>query len=275
LNLDHRQLTFLVFLASYLHRELVPGAAYTEVPANVFWREFMRVTFFVLLLAVLASAQSTPAVKSDAGSTASPNTTSELTIPSGTKVPVELKHAVSSKGTREGDGVYAETTFPVVANGRVLIPAGTFVQGRISQIKRGGRIKGRAEVLMHFTTLIYPSGYTVLLPGAVENAPGVDKTSVKDSEGTIRSDSQKGEKIGTVATSAGTGAVVGGLSDGGKGALIGAGVGGAIGTAIAMLTRGNDVKMDAGTTLEIVIQRDVPLDASRVPTTTRALSSQQ
>jgi hypothetical protein len=235
----------------------------------------MRVAFFVLLLAVLASAQSTPAVKSDAGSTASPNTTSELTIPSGTKVPVELKHAVSSKGTREGDGVYAETTFPVVANGRVLIPAGTFVQGRISQIKRGGRIKGRAEVLMHFTTLIYPSGYTVLLPGAVENAPGVDKTSVKDSEGTIRSDSQKGEKIGTVATSAGTGAVVGGLSDGGKGALIGAGVGGAIGTAIAMLTRGNDVKMDAGTTLEIVIQRDVPLDASRVPTTTRALSSQQ
>jgi hypothetical protein len=235
----------------------------------------MRVTFCVLLLAVLASAQSTPAVKPDAGSTAAPNTTNELTIPSGTKVPVELKHAVSSKGTREGDGVYAETTFPVVSNGRVLIPAGTFVQGRISQIKRGGRIKGRAEVLMHFTTLIYPSGYTVLLPGAVENAPGVDKTSVKDGEGTIRSDSQKGEKIGTVATSAGTGAVVGGLSDGGKGALIGAGVGGAIGTAIAMLTRGNDVKMDAGTTLEIVIQRDVPLDASRVPTTTRAVSSQQ
>ncbi|HXR16349.1 MAG TPA: hypothetical protein VN777_09035 [Terriglobales bacterium] len=235
----------------------------------------MRITFFVLLLAVLASAQSTPAVKPDAATTATPTTTSELTIPSGTKVPVELKHAVSSKGTREGDGVYAETTFPVVANGRVLIPAGTFVQGRISQIKRGGRIKGRAEVLMHFTTLIYPSGYTVLLPGAVENAPGVDKTSVKDNEGTIRADSQKGEKIGTVATSAGTGAVVGGLSDGGKGALIGAGVGGAIGTAIAMLTRGNDVKMDAGTTLEIVIQRDVPLDASRVPTTTRALSSQQ
>jgi hypothetical protein len=103
----------------------------------------------------------------------------------------------------------------------------------------------------------------------------VDKTSVKDEEGTIRSDSQKGEKIGTVASTAGTGAVVGGLSNGGKGALIGAGVGGAVGTAIAMLTRGNDVKLDAGTTLEIVIQRDVPLDASRVPTTTRAYSSPQ
>ena len=235
----------------------------------------MRVTLAVLLLAVLASAQSSPATKPDAAATSSPNTASELTIPSGTKFPVELKHAVSSKGTREGDGVYAETTFPVVANGRVLIPAGTYVQGRVSHIQRGGRIKGRAEVLMHFTTLIYPSGYTVLLPGAVENAPGVDKTGIKDEEGTIRSDSQKGEKIGTVASTAGTGAVVGGLSNGGKGALIGAGVGGAVGTAIAFLTRGNDVKLDAGTTLEIVIQRDVPLDASRVPATTRTYPSPQ
>ena len=184
---------------------------------------------------------------------------------------VALKHAISTKGTRaRATAFYAETTFPVVANGRVLIPAGTYVQGRVSHIERGGHIKGRAEVLMHFTTLIYPSGYTVLLPGAVENAPGVDKTSVKDEEGTIRSDSQKGQKIGTVASSAGTGAVVGGLSSGGKGALIGAGVGGAVGTAIALLTRGNDVKLDAGTTLEIVIQREVALDASRVPATTRS-----
>ncbi len=231
----------------------------------------MRV-LFVLLLAALVSAQSTPAAKPDPAATAA---ATELTIPAGTKVPVALKHAVSSKGTHEGDGVYAETTFPVVANGRVLIPAGTFVQGRISHIQRGGRLKGRAEVLMHFTTLIYPSGYTVFLPGAVENAPGVDKTSVKDGEGTIRSDSQKGEKIGTVASSAGTGAVVGGISHGGEGALVGAGVGGAIGTAITMLTHGNDVKMDAGTTLEIVIQREVPLDSSRIPTTTRAYSSAQ
>jgi type IV secretory pathway VirB10-like protein len=128
----------------------------------------MRVLFGVLFLAALAWAQSNPATKPDAGASASSNTASELTIPAGTKVPVALKHAVSSKGTREGDAVYAETTFPVVANGRVLIPAGTYVQGRISHIQRGGRIKGRAEVLMHFTTLIYPSGYTVLLPGAVE-----------------------------------------------------------------------------------------------------------
>jgi type IV secretory pathway VirB10-like protein len=201
---------------------------------------------------------------SDPAKPASAASTNAVIIPAGTKVPVALKHAISTKSAREGDAVYAETTFPVVENGRILIPAGTYVQGKISQVQRAGRIKGRAEVLMHFTTLIYPSGYTVVLPGSVENVPGAEKTSMKGNEGTIRADSQKGEKIGTVASTAGTGAVVGGLSRGGKGALIGAGIGGGVGSVIAMLTRNNEVKLDAGTTLEMVIQREVPLELNRI-----------
>jgi hypothetical protein len=247
----------------------------------------MRILLVMYCVAGLAWAQSAPGVASTPASNAvsnpatstttptAPDAAPTLMIPAGTKVPVQLKHAISTHGTRAGDAVYAETTFPVVYNNRVLIPAGTYVQGRISQIQRGGRIKGRAQVQMHFTTLIYPSGYTVILPGAVENAPGADKTGVKDEEGTLRKDSQTGSKVGTVATSAGTGAVVGGLSQGAKGALIGAGVGGAIGTAIALLTRGDDVKLDAGTTLELVVQRDISLDASRVPNVTRAPGAAQ
>ncbi|OLD17526.1 MAG: hypothetical protein AUI85_06680 [Acidobacteriales bacterium 13_1_40CM_3_55_5] len=225
----------------------------------------MRTIAMVLLLSALVMAQASPAVRPTSAtpsSTAAPN---ELIVPAGTKVPLALKHAVSTKSTREGDSVYAETTFPVVQDNRVLIPAGTYVQGRITHVQRAGRIKGRAEVLMHFTTLIYPSGYTVMLPGAVENVPGAEKTSIKGQEGTIRQDSQKGEKIGTVAQGAGTGAVIGGLSRGGKGAAIGAGIGGAVGTAIALLSRGNDVKLDAGTTVEMVFQRAVPLDPNRIP----------
>ncbi len=232
----------------------------------------MRVAMTLFLLSTLAVAQSTPASEPSAQpapATPAAAAPTELTIPAGTKVPLALKHAISTKSAKEGDPVYAETTFPVVLNNRVLIPAGTYVQGKINHVQRAGRVKGRAEVLMHFTTLIYPSGYTVLLPGSVENAPGVDKTSVKDQEGTIQGDSQTGEKAGTVATAAGTGAVVGGLSHGGKGALIGAGVGGAVGSAIALLSRGNDVKLDAGTTVEMVIQRPIPLDASRIPSTVK------
>src|SRR5262249_47314052 len=106
--------------------------------------------------------------------------------------------------------------------------------------------------------------YTVMLPGSVDNMPGADKTSVKDSEGTVRQDSEKGKDIGTIAGTASTGAVIGGLSAGGKGAGIGAGAGGLAGLGIAMLTRGNDVRLEPGTSIEMIIQREVTVDASRV-----------
>ena len=227
------------------------------------------VTLLLLSSVVLTQSSAIQQADNTQPATAAAPAVQECKIPAGTKVPVALKHAISTKSAREGDAVYAETTFPVVQDGRILIPAGTYVQGKISRVQRAGRVKGRAEVLMHFTTLIYPSGYTVILPGSVENVPGADKTSMKDSEGTIREDSQTGQKVGTVAGTAATGAVVGGLSQGGKGALYGAGIGGAAGTAIALLTRGNDVKMEAGTTLEMVIQRDVPLDENRIPKSQR------
>lgn len=219
--------------------------------------------FVVLMLLSALAVGQTP---SEPSKTAPTN---ELMIPAGTRVPVALKHAVSTKSAREGDPIYAETTFPVVQNDRVLIPANTYVQGRISSIKRPGRIKGRAEVLIHFTTMIYPSGYTVLLPGAVENVPGAEKTNMKGEEGTIQQSGDKAKDVGTVASTASTGAVIGGLSQGGKGALIGAAAGGVVGTAIALLTRGNDVRLESGTTLEMVIQRPIPVDSSRVPSTTR------
>lgn len=221
----------------------------------------MRGVLLYLALSGLLAAQTMVAD----GSTRNGPTAVQISIPAGTKVPLALKQAISTKNAREGDAVYAETTFPVVINERIVIPPGTYVQGRISHVQRAGRIKGRAEVLMHFTTLIYPSGYTVVLPAALDNVPGADKSSMSGPEGTVRADSQKGQKIGTAASTAATGAVVGGLSNGGRGALIGAGVGGAVGTAIAMLTRNNEVKMDAGTTLEMVIQREVALDANRLP----------
>lgn len=227
----------------------------------------MRLGTTILLATTLAAAQANSA---GTAPTMAPSAAVEkqVMIPAGTKVPLLLKHAISTKGAQEGDPVYAETNFPVVLNDHVLIPAGTYVQGKITHVQRAGRIKGRAEVQMHFTTLIYPSGYTVMLPGSLENVPGADKTKMKGQEGTIQQDGQTGEKIGTVASTAGTGAVIGGLSHGGKGALVGGGIGGAVGTAIALLTKGNDVRLESGTTVEMVIQREVALDSSRIPSTT-------
>jgi type IV secretion system protein VirB10 len=189
-----------------------------------------------------------------------------LEIPAGTRVALRLKQAISTKTAREGDAVYAETAFPVAIDDRILVPVGTYVQGKISHIQRGGHIKGRAELMIHFTSLIYPSGYTVMLPGALENVPGAEHATMKDSEGTVRQDSDSGKKIETAAKTAGTGAAIGGLGTGTwRGAGIGAGVGAGVGAAIGMLSRGGDVRLEPGTSVEMVIQRPVPLDAHRLP----------
>lgn len=192
-----------------------------------------------------------------------------MAIPAGSRIPLLLKQAISTKNARDGDAVYAETAFPFVLNDRVLVPAGTYVQGKIEHVQRAGRAKGRAEILMHFTSFIYPSGYTVLLPGSVENTPGAADNSVKDKEGTIQEDKTTGKKVedaakggayGTIA-----GATAGGLATGGlNGARVGAGAGAAAGVAWALLKRGPDVRLDVGTSIEMEIQREIPLDASRI-----------
>jgi hypothetical protein len=220
-------------------------------------------TGLVLPLA-LSAAGFGQAVESKPETTPTKATITE--IPAGTKVALRLKQAISTKTAREGDAVYAETTFPVAIDDRILIPVGTYVQGKISHIQRGGHVKGRAELLIHFTSLIYPSGYTVMLPGALENVPGAEHATMKDSEGTVRQDSDTGKKLETVAKTAGTGAAIGGLGTGTwKGAGIGGGIGAGVGAAIGMLSRGGDVRLEPGTSVEMVIQRSVPLDGSRLP----------
>ncbi len=208
-----------------------------------------------------AASASTAASASAAPPDAAPKT---LTIPAGTRIPLSLKQAISTKTAKEGDPVYCETTFPFVMNDRIVVPPGTYVQGKLSHVQRGGRVKGRAEVLIHFTSLIYPSGYTVMLGGSLENVPGTEHTSVKGSEGTVRQDSDAGRKATTIGTGAATGAGIGAIARGVKGAGIGAGIGGAAGAAIAMLTRGTDVRLEPGTSIEMEVQRDVTVDASRI-----------
>jgi type IV secretion system protein VirB10 len=233
----------------------------------------MRVLIAVITVACMVAAQepSKPAAP-PALAPGARATENEIVIPAGTKIPISLKNAISTKGNHQGDPVYAQTTFPVVVNDHIVIPAGTYLQGRIMQIKPAGRIKNRAEVMMHFTTLIYPNGYTVILPGSLENAPDVEKAKVKDKEGTIKADSDKGSKAAKVAIPAAEGgAMAGGIASGTRsGVAMGAGLGAAAGIGLAMLTKGNEVRLPPGTTLEVVMQRDVPVNADRIKSSSMA-----
>ncbi len=231
----------------------------------------------VLLISGMVVAQTADTPKKDtpksdnvaASSMPAASDPNVVTIPAGTKIPLSLKQAISTKNAREGDAVYAETAFPFVLDNRVIIPAGSYIQGSISHVERAGHGHGRAEILMHFTSMIYPSGYTVMLPGSVENTPGAENKSVKDSEGTIQQDRDTGKKVedaakgGAVGTVAG--ATAGGLATGGlNGARVGAGAGAAAGSGWALLKRGNDVRLDVGTSIEMEIQRPTTVDASRI-----------
>src|SRR5580700_2516599 len=240
----------------------------------------MRSALTILLVSGMAWAQAADTAKPAPAqpATSSPSLSSDTSrpakdlnatvIPSGSKIPLTLKQAISTKNAREGDAVYAETAFPFVLNEHVLIPAGTYIQGKIMHTEPAGRSKKRAEILIHFTSMIYPSGYTVMLPGSVDNTPGADNKGVKDKEGTIQQDKDTGQRVEDAAKGAAVGGTVGSIGGVAAGGLTGARIGGlagiAGGVAWALLKHGPEVKLPVGTSIEMEIQRDVKVDASRI-----------
>src|SRR5260370_6053264 len=146
----------------------------------------IRSSILVMLLAGVAAAQTSWAPNPATPSVESGKPT--LRILAGTRVPLALKQAISTKTAKDGDPVYAETAFPFVVNDRVVIPAGTYIQGKIERVQRGGHVKGRAELLIHFTSMIYPRGYTVMLGGSGENKAGAQKSTMQDKGVAIRQD---------------------------------------------------------------------------------------
>ncbi len=186
------------------------------------------------------------------------------TVASGTKVPLTLTQGITSKTAKEGDPVYAQTAFPVAQNNRIVIPAGSYVQGVVRRVARPGRVKGRAELQISFTSMILPNGYTVLLPGAVDKVPGLQTVDTKGSEGTIEGQGSKGKDAATIAKTTAAGAGLGGITGDGKGAGIGAGAGAALGLATVLFTRGPEIQLDPGASIEMIIEREITLEGPKL-----------
>ena len=189
------------------------------------------------------------------------------TVPAGTKVLLQLRSGINTKSARVGDGVYLASTFPVVVGNRVMIPAGVYVQGTVDRVERAGRVKGKAQLDMHFTSIIFPNGTVVEVPGVVNSLPGARKQQVKnDGEGTIEQDGDKGRNAGKTAEIAiptgGTIGSIGGLASDHPlaGGLAGVGAGLATVGIVSLFTRGADVNIDTGTQVEMVLQRPLILE---------------
>jgi len=183
-------------------------------------------------------------------------------IPKGAHVLLSLVNSVSTRTAREGDYVYMHTSTPIVSGGAVVVPVGSYVTGVVTHSKRSGRVTGRAELSIRIETLTLASGKVVKMTPTMSSvdSEGSDQ-KVVGKENEIKQGGTKGTDAARIATTAGTGAAIGGLADRSwKGAGIGAGAGAGVGLATVLLTRGREVDLHRGTTIDVVFDRAVPVD---------------
>ena len=183
-------------------------------------------------------------------------------IPQGTHVLLRIMNTVSSRTARVGDYVYMRTAVPITAEGRILVPANSYVQGVVAGTRRSGRVSGRAELAIRLETLTLPRGTSMKVPprlSAVDS--GGTGQHVDTQENAIRQAPERGRDAGRIAILAGSGASIGGIADRSwRGAGIGGGAGAAVGLATVLLSRGREVTLRQGSTLDVVIDRPVALE---------------
>lgn len=206
-------------------------------------------------------------------------TEGETIIPIGTRVPLVLLNSVSTKHASPDDLVYLESVYPVVVNGRIVIPPGTYVSGRVTSVKRPGRVKGKGELYVRFEQIILPNGIIRDLTGSVGALDGRSPEGFDREEGRITSEGNKGGDARTIGETAATGATIGVIAGAaGSNAGLGLGIGGAAGAAAGLIgvlaSRGPDAILEKGTQLDMVLDRgllfkdedlefDNPLGATR------------
>lgn len=179
---------------------------------------------------------------------------------SGTRIPLTLMSTVSSKSAAPGDQVYLRTMIPIAVEGRIVIPSGAYVQATVTESKRPGKVKGRGELSLQFDSLMFADGRAVDLSGRMGSVDGDNPGTVDRAEGKVTSDGSAGRDVLVTGGSALGGAAMGNWIGGqGKEAGIGAGAGAAAGAVAVLLTRGPEAVLKKGSTLEMVLSRELAL----------------
>ncbi|HVP48360.1 MAG TPA: hypothetical protein VMT32_17320 [Bryobacteraceae bacterium] len=172
-----------------------------------------------------------------------------------------MLNTVNTKTAQEGDYVYLRTAIPVVVDNKIVVPAGSYVQGVVSHTKQSGRVKGRAELGIRLETLTLPAGTVYrITPRLASVASENTGQKVDQRENEVMQGGTKEQDAGRIAILAGSGAGIGGIADQSwKGAGIGAGIGTGVGLATVLLSRGKEVELRQGTTLDVMFDRPVTL----------------
>jgi len=219
-----------------------------------------------LALSAFAQIEDVPPVQPQAAKTGDTLDKAYL-VAIGTHIPLSLINSVSTKNSVPGDRVYLETVFPILVDGKIVIPPGSYVEGTITEVQRPGKVKGRGEFHLRFDSLTLPNGTTRDFRARVSGLDGRANEELDRKEGTIRSEGNKSGDTRTVGETTATGAGLGGLIGAASGSTgMGAGIGAAAGAAAGLMgvlfTRGPEAVLAKGTTLEMVLDRQVQFNES-------------
>jgi hypothetical protein len=191
-----------------------------------------------------------PAVAEDPPAPAAPPVPEylDLEVPADSVLGLQVERTVTSDTARVEDKVSARVTRDVRVGSRVAIPAGSIVTGSVTEVDRGGKMKGKARLAVRF--------HTVTLADGTQLALRTD-TVVREGESPAR---ETAAKVGGAAIG---GAILGAILGGGRGAAIGAGVGAAGGTAASMANDPNPATLPAGSNVTVRVQQPVTVTVQK------------
>lgn len=187
-------------------------------------------------------------------------------IPQGAHVMLRMENSITTRTAKEGDYVYLRTGTPISVAGNIVLPVGSYVQGVVTNAKRSGRVKSRAELAIRLETITLSSGAVYKFSptlATVDSGAGEQKVAGQENsvqENSVQEGSTRGQDAARIAILAGSGGALGAIVDqGARGAGIGAGAGAAVGLATVFLTRGREVELRQGTALDVIFDRPVAL----------------
>jgi type IV secretion system protein VirB10 len=193
----------------------------------------------------------------------------KITVPADTTIPMVLENTINTKSAHVGQFIYCESIYPITVGNHVIIPKGTSIRGTVTQVVRPGHMKGRAQLGLRFDELVLPNGTTRHLRATLSGFGSEGDGKFKQPEGKVEGSGSKGKDAATIARTTIPGAEIGTIVGAAKGAPVeGLGIGSAAGLATGLAwilaTRGKDLVLPYGTSLELQLLQPVSFDRDEV-----------
>jgi hypothetical protein len=184
------------------------------------------------------------------------------TIPANSTLHVRLNQELNSETNRVGDTFTATVVDPVYSsNGVLVIPQGSKVVGRVTNVSRAGKGGEPASLDVQFTSARLPNGVSRPINGSLTDLS--DSGSTSDNEGTVSANKTSHRKAKFIGGGAAGGAIIGAIAGGGKGLAIGTLAGAGAGLIGGKLKKGHEVKVKQGTEFGVILNRPVSLPKYR------------